>query len=66
MKYYILTVQEVGNFSTRTVAYQGNLVKYLLEERKQGRKTNILFKEEISKYDYTYYVSEKQINPNLF
>ena len=64
MKYYILTVQEEGgaitNHSPRTVVYEGNLVSYLLIERELGRKTNIIFKEEISLSEYTLYHTASQ------
>ena len=46
---------EMLSVEIETIAYEGNLVYFLLIERELGRKTNILWSKEITEEEYFYY-----------
>jgi len=56
--YWILTTQQSGNFSSKTIWYEGNLTLFLLIEREQGRETNITFAKIIPKEEYELAMNE--------
>lgn len=51
--YWLLTIQR--DKSTETIAYEGNLIYFILIERELGSDTNILWSKEITKDEYFYY-----------
>jgi len=58
--HWILTVKRNGNFTTKTLFYEGNLVTFLLIEKELGNNRDILYSKEITKEEYEYAISEEK------